>query len=59
MADVVRGRAPMVSTAEEGLQDMRLMNAIMESAAKGGATVATNFGFRRAVDPAAIVDVQA
>jgi len=57
MADVVRGRAPMVSTAEEGLQDMRLMNAIMESAARGGATVATNFGFRRPVDPAAVVDV--
>jgi glucose-fructose oxidoreductase len=59
MADIVHGRAPMVSSAEEGLQDMRLMNAIMESAAKGGATVATNFGFRRAVDPAAVVDVQA
>jgi predicted dehydrogenase len=57
MADVVRGRAPMVSTGEEGLQDMRLMNAIMESAARGGATVATNFGFRRPVDPAAVVDV--
>lgn len=57
MADVVRGRVPMVSTAEEGVQDMRLMNAIMESAAKGGATVATNFGFRRPVDPAAVVDV--
>lgn len=57
MADVVRGRAPIVSTAEEGLQDMRLMNAIMESAARGGATVATNFGFRRPVDPAAVVDV--
>jgi len=57
MAAVVRGRAPMVSTAEEGLQDMRLMNAIMESAARGGATVATNFGFRRPVDPAAVVDV--
>lgn len=59
MADVVRGRAPMVSTAEEGVQDMRLMEAIMESAAKGGATVATNFGFRRPVDPAAVVDVPA
>ncbi len=57
MADVVRGRAPMVSTAEEGLQDMRLMAAIMESAARGGATIPTNFGFRRPVDPAAVVDV--
>ena len=47
----------MVSTAEEGLQDMRLMETIMESAARKGATVATNFGFRRPVDPAAVVDV--
>lgn len=57
MADIVRGRAPMVSTAEEGLQDMRLMEAIMESAARGGATVATRSDFRRPVDPAAVVDV--
>jgi predicted dehydrogenase len=57
MADVVRGRAPMVSTAEEGLQDMRLMEAIMESAARGGATVAARPDFRRPVDPAAVVDV--
>jgi predicted dehydrogenase len=57
MADVVRRKAPLVSTAEEGLQDMRLMTAIMESAAKGGATVATNYGFRRPVDPAAVVDL--
>jgi predicted dehydrogenase len=57
MADVVRGKAPMVSTGEEGLQDMRLMQAILESAAKDGATVKTDWGYRRAVDPAAVVDV--
>lgn len=57
MADVVRGRAPMVSPGEEGLQDMRLMQAILESAAKDGATVGTDWGYRRAVDPAVVVDV--
>ena len=57
MADVVRGRAPMVSPGEEGLQDMRLMRAMLESAAKGGATIRTDYGYRRAVDPAAVVDV--
>jgi predicted dehydrogenase len=57
MADVVRGKAPMVSTGEEGLQDMRLMQAILESAAKDGATVKTDWGYKRAVDPAAVVDV--
>ncbi len=41
MADVVRGRAPMVSPGEEGLQDMWLMLAMLESAAKGGATIRT------------------
>jgi len=57
MADVVRGKAPMVSPGEEGLQDMRLMEAILESAAKEGATVKTDWGYRRAVDPAKVVDV--
>jgi glucose-fructose oxidoreductase len=57
MADVVRGKAPMVSPGEEGLQDMRLMQAILESAAKDGATVSTDWGYRRAVDPAAVVDM--
>ena len=57
MADVVRGKAPMVSPGEEGLQDMRLMEAILESAAKDGATVKTDWGYRRAVDPAKVVDV--
>ena len=55
MADVVRGRAPMVSPGEEGLQDMRLMNAILTSVANGGKTVRTDWGYRRAVDPAGVV----
>ena len=58
MADVVRGRAPMVSPGEEGLQDMKLMAAIME-AVKSGGTVRTDWGYRRAVDPAKVVDVVA
>ncbi|MBO9574828.1 MAG: Gfo/Idh/MocA family oxidoreductase [Sphingobium sp.] len=57
MADVVRGRAPMVSPGEEGLQDMRIMTAMLQSAARSGATVKTDFGYKRAVDPAAVVDV--
>ena len=57
MADVVRGKAPLVSPGEEGLQDMRLMQAILESVAKGGATVRTAWGYKRAYDPAAVVDV--
>jgi predicted dehydrogenase len=57
MADVVRGKAPLVSTGEEGLQDMRLMKAIMDSAAKNGAAVSTDWGYKRAFDPAAVVDV--
>ncbi|TWB21844.1 putative dehydrogenase [Nitrospirillum amazonense] len=59
MADVVRGKAPLVSTGEEGLQDMRLMKAILDSVAQGGATVSTAFGYTRAVDPAKAVDVPA
>ncbi|MEO8115896.1 MAG: Gfo/Idh/MocA family oxidoreductase [Phenylobacterium sp.] len=57
MADAVRGRAPLVSPGEEGLQDMRLMQAILQSVAQGGATVPTDWGYRRAFDPALVVDV--
>jgi glucose-fructose oxidoreductase len=57
MADVVRGRAPIVSPGEEGLQDMRLMLAMLESARRGGATIRTDHGYKRAVDPAAVVDM--
>jgi predicted dehydrogenase len=59
MADVVRGKAPMVSPGEEGMQDLRLILAILESAAKGGAPVRTDWGYKRAVDPAAVVDIVA
>ena len=55
MADVVRGKAPMLSPGEEGVQDMRLIKAIMDSAANGGAPVRTDFGYRRAIDPAGAV----
>ncbi len=34
MADVVRGKVPLVTPGEEGLQDVRLMTAILESVAK-------------------------
>lgn len=57
MADVVRGRAPMVAPGEEGLQDMKLMEAILQSVAGGGETVRTDWGYKRAVDPAAVVDL--
>jgi predicted dehydrogenase len=56
MADAVRGRAPLVSPGEEGLQDMRLIHAILQSAADGSATVRTDWGYRRAVDPAVAVN---
>jgi len=59
MADVVRGKAPIVSPGEEGMQDMRLILAILESVAKGGAPVKTDWGYKRAVDPAAVVDIVA
>jgi predicted dehydrogenase len=55
MADVVRGKAPMLAPGEEGVQDMRLIKAIMDSAAKGGAPVRTDWGYKRAADPAAVV----
>ena len=56
MADAVRGKAPLVSPGEEGLQDMRLMRAILDSVARGGAPVRTDWSYRRAVDPAAAVN---
>lgn len=59
MADAVRGKVPLVSPGEEGLQDMRLMAAILESVAKGGAPVKTDWGYKRAHDPATTVDVPA
>jgi predicted dehydrogenase len=56
MADVVRGKTPMLAPGEEGLQDMRLIRAIMQSAASGGAPVKTDFGYRRAFDPVAVIN---
>jgi predicted dehydrogenase len=55
MAEVVRGRAPLVSPGEEGLQDMRLIEAILTSVKNGGAHVRTDWGYRRAIDPAVAV----
>ena len=57
MGDVVRGRVPMVSPGEEGLQDMRLIAAILESVKKGGQAVAIDWRYQRAHDPAATVPV--
>lgn len=57
VGDVVRDKVPMVSPGEEGLQDVRLMQAILQSVAQGGAPVKTDWGYARAVDPAAVVDV--
>jgi len=57
MAEVVRGTVPLVTPGEEGLQDVRLMTAILESVNKDGATVKTDWGYRRAYDPAAVVDL--
>ena len=54
MADVVRGRAPLVSPGEEGLQDMRLMHSILESVSRDGASVATDWNYRRIYDPARV-----
>ncbi|WP_448663031.1 Gfo/Idh/MocA family protein [Sphingomonas sp. CJ20] len=58
MADAVRGKVPLVTPGEEGLQDVRLIEAILESVAKGGATVKTDWGYKRAYDPAAVVPVR-
>ena len=55
MADVVRGKAPLVSPGEEGLQDMRLMHAILQSVAGDGAPIRTDWGYRRGFPPAAAV----
>jgi glucose-fructose oxidoreductase len=55
MADLVRGKVPNVSDGAEGLQDVRLMEAILESVRKGGAPVKTGWGYKRAFDPATAV----
>jgi glucose-fructose oxidoreductase len=55
MADVVRGRAPLVSPGEEGLQDLRLIRAIRQSADGEGRTVAVDWRYARQHDPATAV----
>jgi hypothetical protein len=45
----------MLAPGEEGVQDMRLIKAIMDSAANGGAPVKTDFGYRRAYDPVVVI----
>lgn len=57
-ADVVRGRSPNVAPGEEGLQDMRIMHAMMQSVNTGGAAVKTVYGYKRAYDPAATVGIR-
>jgi predicted dehydrogenase len=56
MAQAVLGRVPLVSPGEEGLQDMRLIRAILDSVASGK-VVKTDWGYKRAYDPAAVVPV--
>ena len=57
MADAVRGKVPLVSPGEEGLQDQKLIAAILDSVSKGGAPVKTDWGYKRAFDPALVVPV--
>ncbi|WP_267387084.1 Gfo/Idh/MocA family oxidoreductase [Sphingomonas sp. GC_Shp_3] len=57
-ADVVRGKSPNVSPGEEGLQDMRIIHAIQQSVANGGASVKIAGGYRRAYDPATTVGIR-
>lgn len=45
---------PVVADAEEGMQDVRLMLAILE-AGQTGRAVATDWGYRRSADPATAV----
>jgi len=57
-ADVVRGRSPNVAPGEEGLQDMRILHAILQSVANGGASVKIDAGYTRAHDPATAVGIR-
>jgi predicted dehydrogenase len=59
MADLVRGKVPNVSDGAEGMQDVRLMDALFESIRKDGATVRTDWGYKRAYDPAVAVPTSA
>ena len=55
MADVVRGKAPLVSPGEEGLAGHAADARDPGSAARNGAPVQHRRGYRRAVDPAVAV----
>lgn len=55
-ADAIRGDAEVISTGEEGLQDVRLMQAVLDSA-RSGVPVKTNWSYRRQFDPAQAVKV--
>ncbi|TKD53278.1 Gfo/Idh/MocA family protein [Sphingomonas baiyangensis] len=59
MAMVVRRNRPIAATGEEGMQDVRLMLAILESVRQGGAAVRTDWGYKRAVDPVELADRKA
>ena len=50
----VAGEVPVVADGEEGLQDVRLMLAVLESG-RIGRPVATDWGYRRSADPAEAV----
>lgn len=50
----VAGEVPVVADGEEGLQDIRLMLAILESG-RTGRPVSTDWGYRRSADPAEAV----
>jgi glucose-fructose oxidoreductase len=50
MALAVLNGTDVVSPGEEGLQDVRLMEAILESA-RSGQPVRTEWQYRRAMDP--------
>jgi glucose-fructose oxidoreductase len=56
MGEAVQNRVPLVSPGEEGLQDMRLMHAILQSVSSGS-PVKTDWGYRRAYDPAEVVKI--
>lgn len=53
-AQAITENIPVVADGEEGMQDVRLMLAILEAGRKGR-PVATNWGYRRNADPATSV----
>lgn len=55
IAEAVVADTPVTTPGEEGLQDIRLMLAIYE-AMESGASIKTDWGYRRAVDPVDAAD---